>query len=159
MPIKRYLIFYYIKICADIINEKNNIIKANEYIKNVINYYSYNLTNENVNSMHSKLVELFLDIDKICINNTYMYEIMGYLLFLLLTNNYKLFYIKDLNNFLDKDINTQINIAKVVKYTIIYFEHNWKKYFNAFKKINLFKDGNIFNNYIANPLKLKGFKI
>ena len=158
LPLEK-IIIYYIKICIDIINDKNKILKANEYIKNVINYYSYNLTNENVNNMHSKMIELFLDIDKICINNNYMYEIMGYLLFLLLTNNYKLFYIKDLNNFLNKDINTQINIAKVVKNTIIYFEYNWKKYFNVFKKINLFKNGNVFNNYITSPLKLKGLSI
>ena len=105
------------------------------------------------------MIELFLDIDNISINNSNLYEIMGYLLFLLLTNNYKLFYIKDLNIFLNKDINTQINIAKVVKYTIISFNNNWKKYFDIFKKTILFKEGNIFNNYIANPLKEKGFKI
>ena len=153
------IIYYYIKICIDIINDKSKIFKANEYIKNVINYYLYNLTNENVNNMHSKMIELFFDINNICINNSYMYEIMGFLLFLLLSNNYKLFYIKDLNTFLNKDINTQINIAKVIKYTIIFYGCNWKKYFNVFKKIVLFKDGNIFNNYIASPLKLKGFKI
>ena len=158
IPLEK-IVYYYVKVCIDIINEKSKIFKANEYIKNVINYYLYNFTNENVNNMHSKMIELFFDINNICINNAYMYEIMGFLLFLLLSNNYKLFYIKDLNTFLNKDINTQINIAKVIKYTIIFYGCNWKKYFNIFKKIVLFKDGNIFNNYIASPLKLKGFKI
>ena len=158
IPLEK-IVYYYVKVCIDIINDKSKIFKANEYIKNVINYYLYNFTNENVNNMHSKMIELFFDINNICINNSCMYEIMGFLLFLLLSNNYKLFYIKDLNTFLNKDINTQINIAKVIKYTIIFYGCNWKKYFNIFKKIVLFKDGNIFNNYIASPLKLKGFKI
>ena len=155
------IIYYYIKICIDIINDKSIIFKANEYIKAVINYYSYDFSNEKINSMHSKMIELFLDINRICINNMNMYEIMGFLLFMLLNNEYKykFFYIKDLNIFTDKDINTQINIAKVVKFTIIFFKENWKKYYNIFKKTNLFNEGNIFNNYITNPLKLDGFKI
>lgn len=46
--------------------------------------------------MQSKMIELFLDIDNICINNTNLYEIMGFLLFLLMNNEYKykFFYIK-----------------------------------------------------------------
>ena len=112
-----------------------------------------------MNNIHSKKIELFLDIYNISINNSNLYEIMGYLLFLLLENNYKLFYIKDLNIFLNKDMNKQINIAKVVKYTIISFNNKSKKYFNIFKKTTLFKEGNIFNNYIAYLLKEKGFLV
>jgi hypothetical protein len=155
------IINYYIKICIDIIKDKSVIFKANEYIKAVINYYSYNFSDEKINSMQSKMIELFLDIDNICINNTNLYEIMGFLLFLLMNNEYKykFFYIKNLNIFSNKDINTQINIAKVVKFTIIYYENDWKKSYNIFKKTNLFSDGDVFNNYITNPLKLEGFKI
>lgn len=155
------IINYYIKICIDIIKDKSVIFKANEYIKAVINYYSYNFSDEKINSMQSKMIELFLDIDNICINNSNLYEIMGFLLFLLMNNEYKykFFYIKNLNIFSNKDINTQINIAKVVKFTIIYNENDWKKCYNIFKKTNLFSDGNVFNNYITNPLKLEGFKI
>ena len=111
--------------------------------------------------MQSKMIELFLDIDNICINNNNLYEIMGFLLFLLMNNEYKykFFYIKNLNIFSNKDINTQINIAKVVKFTIIYNENDWKKCYNIFKKTNLFSNGDVFNNYITNPLKLEGFKI
>ena len=109
--------------------------------------------------MHLKMVDLFLDIDNICISNSHMYEIMGYLLFILLSNECKFFNIKDLNSFIDKDINTRINIAKTVKFTIISFGYNWKKYYNIFKKANLFKENDIFNNYISNPLKTDGFKI
>ena len=153
------IVTYFIKICTDIIDDKSKIYKANEYIKNIINYYSYNLNNKNINSMHLKMIQLFLDIDNICMNNPNMFEIMGYLLFILLSNKCKFFIIKDLNNFLNKDINTQINIAKTVKFTIISFGYNWKKYYNIFKKANLFKENDIFNNYISNPLKTDGFKI
>ena len=155
------IINYYIKICIDIIKDKSVIFKANEYIKAVINYYSYNFSDEKINSMQSKMIELFLDIDNICINNTNLYEIMGFLLFLLMNNEYKykFFYIKNLNIFSNKDINTQINIAKVVKFTIIYYENDWKKSYNIFKKTNLFSEGDVFDNYITNPLKLEGFKI
>ena len=153
------IVNYYIKICIDIINDNSKIFKVNEYIKNVIEYYSYNLTNENINKMHSKMIELFLDINNIVVNNSYMYEIMGFLMFLLLTNEYKYFQIKDLSNFLNKDINSQINIAKTIKSTIIYYGKNWKKYYNNFKKSSLFKEGNIFSNYITNPLKSSGFKV
>ena len=153
------IVNYYIKICIDIISENSKIFKVNEYIKNVIQYYSYNFTNENINNMHSKMIELFLDINNIVVNNANMYEIMGFLLFLLLTNEYKYFQLKDLNYFLNKDINSQINIAKTIKETIVYFGKDWKKYYNNFKKINLFKEGNIFSNYITNPLKSSGFNI
>ncbi len=153
------IVIYYIKICTNIIDDTSKIFKANEYIKNIINYYSYNLNSENINIMHLKMVDLFLDIDNICISNSHMYEIMGYLLFILLSNECKFFNIKDLNSFIDKDINTRINIAKTVKFTIISYGQNWKKYYNIFKKANLFKENDIFDNYISNALKKDGFKI
>ena len=153
------IVIYFIKICTNIIDDTSKIFKANEYIKNIINYYSYNLNSENINTMHLKMVDLFLDIDNICISNSHMYEIMGYLLFILLSNECKFFNIKDLNSFIDKDINTRINIAKTVKFTIISYGQNWKKYYNIFKKANLFKENDIFDNYISNALKTDGFKV
>ena len=153
------IVIYYIKICIDIINEESIIFKVNEYIKTVVIYYAYNLNEEIINKIHLKMIELFLNIDNICIINTYMYEIMGFLLYLLLTVEYKFFDIKDLNLFLNKDINTQINIAKIILFTIIAYGNNWKEQYNNFKKIDLFKEGDIFNKYIANPLKEKYFKI
>ena len=158
IPLEK-IVIYYIKICNDIICDESIIFKVNEYIKAVIFYYSYNLDDKTVNNMHLKMTELFLNIDNICINNSYMYEVMGFLLYLLLTVEYKFFDIKDLNLFLNKDINTQINLAKTILFTIIAYGNNWKKQYNIFKKISLFKDGDIFNNYISNPLKQKGFKL
>ena len=97
------IIIYYIQICKEIIIDNAQVFKANEYIKNVINYYTYNLSNENINNIHVNIITIFFDIDKICNLNIYMHKVIGLLLFVLLTNDEKLFYIKDLNNYLNKD--------------------------------------------------------
>ena len=153
------IIIYYIQICEEIIKDNSHVFKANKYIKSVINYYSYNLNKENIESIHLNIIKIFLDIDIICNSNIYMHKVIGLLLFVLLTNNKKLFYIKDLNNYLSKDINIKINLAKCIKFTIIAYGKNWKKYYNYFKKSSLFCDSDIFNEYIANPMKLNGFKL
>ena len=153
------IIVYYIEICIEIIKDNSQVFNANEYIKSVINYYSENLSKENINILRTNIIKIFFDIDTYCNNNIYMHKIIGLLLFVLITNNIKLFNIKDLNNYLNTDINTRINIAKASKFTIIAFGRNWKRYFNIFKKTNFFYDSDIFNEYISNPMKLNGFKI
>ena len=150
------IIIYYIQICDEIIEDNSQVFKANEYIKSVINYYSYNLSNENINSIHANIIKIFFDIDSLCNSNINMHKIIGLLIFVLLTNKEKLFYIKDLSNYINKDINVRINLAKAIKFTIIAFGKNWKKYFNIFKNTSLFNDSDIFNEYIANPMKLNG---
>ena len=82
---------------------------------------------------------------------------MGYLLYILLNN--KLFYIKDLNNFLEKENYVIINIAKVVKYSIIFAEKNAKKFHNDFKQTKLFYGNDIFYNLVTFPLKKKFYEI
>ena len=153
------IIIYYLQICEGIIKDNYQVFKVNEYIKNVINYYTYNLGNEIINKIHINIIQIFDKIDKICNINTYMHKTIGLLLFVLLTNDEKLFYISDLSNFINKDLNIKINLAKAIKFTIIAFGKNWKKYFYIFKKNNLFSDSDIFDEYIANPMKLNGFKI
>ena len=153
------IVNYYILICKEIINDNSQVFKANKYIKNVIDYYSYNLNDEDINNIHINILQILLEIDIICNYNMHMFKIIGLLLFVLLTNEKKLFYIKDLNNYLNTNINKQIDLAKAIKFTIIAFGKNWKKYFYIFKKANFFKDSDIFNEYIANPMKLNGFKI
>ena len=152
------IIVYYIEICKEIIYDNSQVFKANEYIKSVINYYSENLSKESINKLRLNIIKIFFDIDYYCNNdNIYMHKIIGLILFVLITNNVKLFNIKDLNNYLNTDINTRINLAKVSKFTIIAFGRNWKRYFNIFKKTNFFYDSDIFNEYISNPMKLNGF--
>ena len=145
------LIYYYVESCIDIIDSNNKIKLANEYIDNIIYNFFISIPNEIWESLHYKLISLFLSINEICIDNIYMYQIMGYLLYTLINN--KLFYIKDLNNFLEKENYIIINIAKVVKYTIIFSEKNAKKFHNDFKQTKLFVDNSIFNDYVTNKIQ------
>jgi hypothetical protein len=99
------------------------------------------------------MIELFMFINDIVENNTNeinMHEIMGNLLYILLKN--KLYYMKDLNNFIEKNKDTQINIAKVVKYAIIASGNCSKQYHNDFKYTKLFNNNEIFSFYITNEL-------
>ena len=149
--------YYYIETCIDIIDSDNKVKYANEYIINFICDFSSSISNEVWEILHYKLISLFLDINEICVDNIYMYQIMGYLLYILLNN--KLFYIKDLNNFLEKENYVIINIAKVVKYSIIFAEKNAKKFHNDFKQTKLFYGNDIFYNLVTFPLKKKFYEI
>ena len=149
--------YYYVEASIDLIDSDNKIKLANEYLNNIINNIISSMPDEIFEILHYKLISLFLDINKICVDNMYMYQIMGYLLYTLINN--KLFYIKDLNNFLDKENYVIINIAKVVKYTIIFSEKNAKKFHNDFKQTKLFFGSNIFYNLVTLPLKKQNYNI
>ena len=150
------IIKIYINICKDKKDFKNNeLFKANEYIRNIIEYYSSNLSNNQIEILHLNMIELYMAIDYIVENNNNensinMYEIMGNLLFILLKN--KLYFMKDLNNFIERDKETQINIAKVVKYTISASGNCSKQYHNDFKFTKLFHNNNIFTTYVTDQL-------
>ena len=147
------LFYYYVEVCIDIINSEDKIYLANKYIENIINNFTLDLPNENWEMLHYKLISLYLNINEICADNIYMYQIMGNLLFLLIKN--KLFFIKDLNNFLNKDNEIIINIAKVVKYTIIFSDKDAKKFHNDFKQTKLFIGNEKFYNIVTVPLNKK----
>ena len=143
----------FIQICKnrkDI--NKNDIFKSTEYIKALIEYYTNTLSNNQIEIFHLYMIETFMDINNIVENDDteIMHEIMGNLLFILLKN--KLYYIKDLNNFIDKNEETKINIAKVVKYTIIASGNFSKQYHNDFKYTKLFNNSDLFVNYVTNEL-------
>ena len=59
---------------------------GNDYIKNIICYYSSDLTNKEKDIIHNKIVKLFLNIRDICIDNNNMKLIMGYLMLILIEN-------------------------------------------------------------------------
>ena len=151
------IFYFYVEVCIDLINSENKIKLANEYINNIINNFIVSIQNEVWEILHYKLISLFLGINEICVDNIYMYQIMGYLLYVLINN--KLFYIKDLNNFLEKENHIIINIAKVVKYTIIFSEKNAKKFHNDFKQTKLFFGNNNFYNLVTAPLKKQYYEI
>ena len=146
------IIKIYIHICKnDNFIDKNTIFKANEYIKSIIEYYTYNLSKNHKEIIHLYMIEEYNNINNIFNNsNEYILEILGNLLFILLKN--KLYYMKDLNYFIDKEKNIQINIAKIVKYAIIASRNLSKQYHNDFKNTKLFKNNDIFINYITKEI-------
>jgi hypothetical protein len=139
-------------------NDMNNsdIFAGNEYIKTIIEYYSKNLSRNQKEILHLNMIEIYLDIDEYVDNkdntSVNMYEFMGDLLYILLKN--KLYYMKDLNNFIDKGQETQINIAKVVYYSIIASGNSSKQYHNDFKFTKLFNNNDIFTIYVTNQLNV-----
>ena len=149
--------YYYIENCIDLINSENKAKIANEYINNFIYNFSLSVSNEVWEILHYKLISLFLSVNEICVENIYMFKIMGFLLYTLINN--KLFFIKDLNNFLEKENYIIINIAKVVKYSIIFAEKNAKKFHNDFKQTKLFFGNDIFYNVVTVPLKKNFYEI
>ena len=151
------IFYYYIEVCIDTINNEENVNIVTEYIRNFINNFTIDIPNERWEMLHYKLISLFLNVNDICTDNIYMFQIMGNLLFLLIKN--KLFYIKDLNNFLNKDNQIIKDIAKVVKYTIIFADKDAKKYHNDFKQTKLFIGNDNFYNIVTLPLKQKYFDL
>ena len=118
------IFYYYIEACIDLINSEEKIYIVNEYIENIINNFAIDIPSESWEMLHYKLISLYLNINEICTDNIYMHQVMGFLLYLLISN--KLFFIKDLNNFLNKDNEIIINISKAVKYTIIFADKDAK---------------------------------
>ena len=138
----------YVEVCIDEIMDSNQIYIVNDYIKNIICYYSTELTNKERDIIHNKMVNLFLNIRDICIDNENMKKIMGYLLLILIEN--KLYFIKNLNNFIGLEKEIIITMAEVVKFAIISSEVKSKKYHNDFKQTKLFADNPIFNEKVTN---------
>jgi hypothetical protein len=133
------------------------IFLSNEYIKTIIEYYTSTLSKNQIEILHLNMIEIYMDIDVLISNennevedDSFMHQIMGNLLFVLLKN--KLLYMKDLNVFMDKSRETQINIAKVVKYCIIASGNNTKQYHNDFKFTKLFNNNDIFNLYVTKEI-------
>jgi hypothetical protein len=142
----------YIEVCIDYVTKEKNIFFCNEYIKNIVNYYSLDLTKDEIEKIQLSMNDLYLNIEDICIDNYFMLEVMGYLLLILLNNN--LFYIEDLNKFISEDKERIIKISQVIKFTIAHSEDKYKELYHNFRKIKLYSDNkDIFEEYIEKPLK------
>lgn len=148
------IIKFFIEICKEKKIPNDDIFKANEYIKTIIEYYLNDLSKNQKDIFHLNMIEIYMAIDDLVENGneecTFMHEIMGDLLYILLRN--KLYFMKDLNNFFEKSKETQINIAKVVKYAIIASGNSARRYHNDFKYTKLFNNNDIFNLYVTNKL-------
>ena len=142
----------YIEVCIDYITKEQTIFYCNEYIKNIINYYSVDLNKEEADKVHISMNDLYLNIEDICIDNYYMLEIMGYLMFILMNNN--LYYATDFDKFIGEDKSKIIKISQVAKYALAHSEDKFNEFYENFKKIKLFDDNkDIFDEYIIKPLK------
>ena len=142
----------YIEVCIDYVTKEKNIFFCNEYIKNIVNYYSLDLTKDEIEKIQLSMNDLYLNIEDICIDNYFMLEVMGYLLLILLNNN--LFYIEDLNKFISEDKERIIKISQVIKFTIAHSEDKYKDLYHNFRKIKLYNDNeDIFEEYIEKPLQ------
>ena len=140
----------YIEVCIDEITDSSQIYIVNDYIKNIICYYSAELSTREKYIIHNKMINLFLNIRDICIDNDNMKQIMGYLLFILIEN--KLYFIKNLNSFIGFEKEIIITMVEVVKYAIISSEEKSRKYHNDFKQTKLFADNPIFTEKVTNTI-------
>ena len=145
------IINYFISICAKIVDDDNKILISNDYIKNIIEYYSNNLSKKSLESIHNEMIKTFLKIDEFIKKNENMYKILGNLLFILIDN--KLYHIKYFNNYLKVEKNTQINLAIITKYCIISSGKFAKKFLNDFKQTKFFINNEIFTKYVNDALK------
>ena len=83
-----------------------------------------------------------------------MYDIVGALFYSLLIN--ELFFVSDLNMFINFEEQVYINIAKVLRNIIIYSNDNKFKtqYFEIFKNTKMFFNNPIYFKYVTKYLKL-----
>ncbi len=146
-----YIINIFIQICSNMIKDEKQLLLCNDYIKNIIEFYSNNLSKKSMDLIHNEMIQLFLKIDEVIKINCHMSKIVGNLLFILIEN--RLYHIKDFNNYLKAEMQTQINLAIITRYCIISAGKFAKKYFNDFKQTKLFFNNNIFNQYVTIPLK------
>ncbi len=143
----------FIEVSIDLINKKDDIFKANQYIYSIIDYYSQFLSDNEINLFNNKINSLFLEVNNLIIDNKLIFEILGFLMYTLI--NLKLFYIKDLSKFIDKDKESIINISIVVKFAIEFSGKDKKKYLNDFRQNKLYSTyKEIFNETIAEKINI-----
>ena len=147
----------FLLISNEIIDNKNKLKICNEYIRLIIKFYKQDYLNENnIETIHIKILKILYQTETICINNKYKYEILGNLFQTFLIE--KIFSENDLDYFENEEEKIIIEIAKIVKFIIIYFSNdNDKKiandYYNKFKNTKIFNKNIIYFNYVTKYLK------
>jgi hypothetical protein len=145
------IIKIYIEICKNKKFNKEDLPKINRYIKSIIEYYIFDFSKNQIEIVHLNMIELFKSLFETNSETSEIFkEILGDLLFILL--KYKLYFMKDLNIFTEKSKETQINIAKIVKYSILASGRCLKQYHNDFKYTKLFNNNEIFVDYVTNEI-------
>ena len=145
------IIQIYIEICKNRKISKDELIKINNYIKTIIEYYISDFSKNQIEIVHLNMIELFKSIIEYISNSPEIFfEILGNLFYILLKN--KLYFMKDLNTFIGYSREIQINIAKFVRYSILASGKNLKQYHNDFKFTKLFNNNEIFVNYVTKKI-------
>ena len=145
------IIKIYIEICKNKNFNKDNLPKVIKYIQSIIEYYIADYSKNQIEIVHLNMIEFLESLFETNPNNSEIFsEILGNLLFILL--KHKLYFMKDLNTFIEKTKEIQINIAKVVKYSILASGKFIKQYHNDFKFTKLFNNNDIFVNYVTNEI-------
>ena len=106
----------YLEFCIDYIDSSKKVIFCNKFIKNFIENY-FNKNKKNIEN--DQILILLRNIDNVFVENIFMIEIVGYLIYLMI--NYKIMNFEDLNVYENDDKESIINIAMVVKYIISYY--------------------------------------
>ena len=133
------IIISFLLICNEFIDNKYKLKICNDYIKLLIEFYSKNYLNMiNIKIIHIKILKLLYNIETLCVNNKYKYELFGNLFYCFLNN--KMFTETDLNYFENYEKNIVIEISKVIK-SIISLYNDKKK---AKEKYNRFKNTKFF---------------
>ena len=139
----------YINISNNSITKEEDVKYYKSYIKDIIEMISSNLSLRKLRLFHKKILLILSEINQISKKNIYSYEVFGYLIYLLISN--ELCDIKDMNIFINKDEESKINICKIIKYIILSSE-DINKFSEDFKNIELFKNNNLFDDLIKNDL-------
>ena len=145
------IIKYYINICIHSLSNYEKVICFKSYIKYIIESVSFKLSLNKMRAFHNEILQMLANINNMCIKNKFMFEIIGYLLYILIIN--ELCDIKDINIFINKEDESKIYICKVIKYTILSSERDIKNFYKEFKNLDLFKNCSIFEENVTLELK------
>jgi hypothetical protein len=146
----------FLLISNELIDSKNKLNICNEYIKLMIRFYKRDYLNENnIEKIHIKILRILYRAETICTGNKYKYEILGNLFHIFLVE--KMFNENDLNYFQNEEEKLIIEIAKIVKFIIIYFyedndNNTENEYYNKFKNTKIFNKNIIYFTYVTKYL-------
>ena len=138
------IVNFYIEACIDIVDNKDKLNKATSYIAIVIEFYLQYMIRSEIEEMASLMINTYLNINDLIVDNKKMIEVLGNLLFILIDS--RIIIMKKLNLFEKKDKSTIKNLCCIVNTAIEYSGTKKKRMYNDFKQIKVFKDNeSIFN--------------
>ena len=144
----------YLNACVNLVDSKEKVLYANEYIQIIIDYYiKHYLTKNNLNIIRDKLLYLIYKIEDVNIDNRFKFDVLGKLFLGLIKEG--LFFVNDYNLYTNCEEEIQINLAKLARYIIIESEEEQeaKKFYLNFKTTKLFINNPIFFKFVTKFLK------